>query len=104
MSLEAIKTINEAEENAKRSKQEAAQAAKRLMAEAEENGRKAIEDAAEKARSELADLRKQAVEKAREEALNLARSTENRKAAMMVKADTRASQAVDLVVERIVNS
>ena len=34
MSLEAIKTISEAEENAKRLKQEAAQAAKRAASEA----------------------------------------------------------------------
>lgn len=104
MSLEAIKTISEAEESVRRLKQEAAQAAKRAIADAEESGRRAIADAAAKAEAELADLRKQAVDKARQEAMELARTTENRKAAMMVKADTRAARAVELVVERIVKS
>lgn len=104
MSLEAVKTISEAEEAAKRARQEAAQADKRMIAEAEEKGRQAIAAAEKKAEEELAGLRKQAVEKARQEAVELARTTENKKAAMMVKANARAEEAVGLVVERIVRS
>lgn len=104
MSLEALKTISEAEEKARRARQEAIQADKRMIAEAEEDGRKAIDAAVKKAENELEELKKQAVAKARDEAVKLSGTTENRKAAMLVKAEARTEEAVKLVVERIVNS
>jgi vacuolar-type H+-ATPase subunit H len=104
MTPEAIKIISEAEDNSKRAKAEAAQTAKRMLAEAEEAGRRAVEDAKRKAEEELAELKRQALEKARGEALALARNTENRKAAMLVRAEMKKEQAIGLVVERIVRS
>ncbi len=104
MSIEAIKTITEAEERARLSKAEATAAAKKMIAEAEEAGQKTVEAAKAKAFDELSELRTQAKDKARAEALKLAHGVENRKAAMLVKAEGRADKAIGLVVERIVNS
>jgi|GEM_PF-187533 len=103
MAIEAIEAILEAEEKARTAKAEAAALAKRLTAEAEESGKQAVEDAKKKAADEIAELMRKAGEKARGEALELARSTENRKAAMSVKAAGRTNRAVSLVIERIVN-
>lgn len=103
MSLEAIKIISEAEENARQTKAEAALAAKRQIAEAEEKGRQAVESAKKMATDEVRQQRQQIADKAREEAVELVRSTENRKATLEVKANSRADLAVNLVIERIVN-
>ena len=104
MSREAIKTITDAEEQARKTKAEANAAAKKLIAEAEAYSEKVFEDARTKAYGELVELRSQAQNKARDEAIKLAKGIENRKAAMLVKADSHAQQAIALVVERIVNS
>ena len=104
MSLEAILTISEAEEKVKQAKIDSAVQAKKLIAEAEEAGKRSVEEAKAKAEAEVSELKAQARDRAREEALKLARNTENRKAAMLVKADSRAVMAVGLVIERIVNS
>jgi len=104
MSLEAIKAINEAEENAKVAKTSAFALSKKLVAEAEENGKLRVEDAKKKADEEIRDLKRKAGEKAKEAAHELSRTTENRKASMLVRANSRSDQAVSLVIERIVNS
>jgi len=104
MTLEAIKAISEAEENARLAKSDAAILSKKLIAEAEEKGRLAVEEAKLKAQEEIRDLRRRAAEKSRDDAHELARKTENRKASMLVKANTRTDSAVSLVIERIVNS
>ncbi len=104
MSLEAIKAISEAEENARIAKASATALSKKLIAEAEESGKLAVEDAKKKAEEEIRDLKRKAGEKATEEAQNLSRTTENRKASMQVRANSRTDKAVSLVIERIVNS
>lgn len=104
MSLEAIKTISEAEEQARNAKAEAAAVSKKLISEAEEKGKQAIVSAKKMADNEVVQMRKNAAEKARESAMELVRSTENRKASMLVKANSRVDLAVNLVIERIVNS
>lgn len=103
MSLKAIDTISAAEEHAKLEKQKAAAAAKKMIADAEEQGKNIVEASREKAATEIEEKNRVALEKARQEALELASSTENRKAAMLVKAETRADEAINIVVERIVN-
>lgn len=104
MSLEAIKTVSQAEEKARRIKQEAQAEAKRALSGARAAGEAAIAAAEKKAAEELRGLRKKADEKATEDAAELARSTENKKAAMRVRAEGRLDSAAMLVVERIVNS
>lgn len=104
MSLEAIKTITDAEEAARRVKAEAAAAARNALAEAKAAAQAAIEAAEKKAQEELRELVRKADEKATADARELALNTENKKAAMRVKAESRLDQAAGLVVERIVNS
>lgn len=104
MSLEAIKTIGEAEENAKRIKAEAASDAKKAVADAEAAGRAAINAAIRKAEDELRELTRKADEKATADAQQLASDTENQKAAMRARAEKLVDKAASLVVERIVNS
>lgn len=104
MSLQAIKTIREVEETAAKAKTDAAAVSKKLIAEAEEKGKQAIVTAKKMAEDEVAEMRKEAAEKARESALELVRNTENRKATMQVRANGRADLAVGLVIERIVKS
>ena len=53
--------------------------------------------------AELAELRSKSDEKAKEDALELASDTENRKAAMRARADARLEKAAALIVERVVN-
>ena len=45
----------------------------------------------------------QIVEKAKQDAIELASDTENRKAAMRARADARMEKAAALIVERVVN-
>ncbi len=104
MSLEAIKTISAAEETAKKAKADAAAVSKKLVSDAEERGKHAIVSAKKMAEDEVVELRKKAAEKARENAMELVHSTENRKASMLVRANSRVDLAVNLVIERIVNS
>lgn len=103
MPIEVINEIVEAEGKAKKAKAEAAALSKRLIAEAEESGVKAVENARKKADDEIRELWHKAGLKAKEEALELARNTENRKATMNVKAASRMNSAVSFVIERIVN-
>ena len=104
MSLEAIKTISEAEEAARQAKADAAADAKKQLAEAEKRGRQAVENAKKQAMAEVKEKRQQVADKAREEAVETVRTTENRKATLQVKANSRADLAVNLVIERIVNA
>lgn len=104
MSLDAIKTVGQAEENARRIRQDAIAAAKRAIAEAEAAGEESIKAAEKRAEEELRELRRKSDEKATEDAGELARSTENKKAALRVKAEAKLDSAAMLVVERIVNS
>lgn len=104
MSLEAIKEITNAEEKAQAARQEAMQLSKRMLADAQAAGNRALEEAAQRAQAELAEMKNAATEKARNDALELARGTDNRKAALLVRADSRREKAINLVVERIVRS
>ena len=104
MSLEAMETLAAAEEKVRRMRADAAAAAKQSIADAREAGEQMIADAIRKSTEEIAELSRQSDEKAKADALDLAGSNENRKAVMRAKAESRASQAVDLIVERIVNS
>lgn len=104
MSLEAIKAISDSEEKARSIKTDSAALSKRLVAEAEENGKLSVENAKKNAENEVLELKQRASGKAKDEAQELARNTENRKATMLVRAESRVDKAIDLVIERIVNS
>ena len=83
MSFEAITAINEAEEKARQMKADALAGAK--------------------AAAEVRELRAKSDEKAKQDAIELASDTENRKAAMRARADARMEKAAALIVERVVN-
>ena len=104
MSLEAIKTISEAEEQAKTIRAAAAAEAKRMLGEAENAGKAAVEAAAQKARDELGELSKKADEKALDKAKALSTENDAVKAQLKEKAEAGMDKAVSLIVERIVNS
>ena len=104
MSLEAMETLAASEELVRRMRADAAAAAKQSIADARESGEKRIAEAISKAAEEIEALARQSDEKAKADALELAGSNENRKAVMRAKAESRADQAVSLIVERIVSS
>ena len=103
MSRGAMETLAASEELVLRMRADAAAAAKQSIADARENGEKLIAEAGRKSAEEIAELSRQSDEKAKADALELAGSNENRKAVLRAKAESRAGQAVDLIVERIVN-
>ena len=104
MSLEAIRTIGEAEDKAKAIKAEAAAEAKRMLAEAESAGKAAVAAAEKKAADELAGLSKKADEKALESAKALAAENDALKQKLRAQAEANMGRVVSLIVERIVNS
>lgn len=104
MSLEAIKTISDAEENAKQKKAKAMADQKKELAEAEHAGQLAIDAAVKKAEDELRELIKKADEKVKLDAEQLSGETENKKAVMRAQAEGRIDAAASLIAERIVNS
>jgi len=104
MSFEAIVNIAAAEEKAKAMLAEAEAKARQMVSDAENEGKAAVEAACFKADDEVAELRKQADEKAAADAKELVSGNENKKAAMRAKAEARLEKAAALVVERIVNS
>ena len=104
MSREAMETLAASEELVRRMRADASAAAKQSIADARESGEKLIAEAVRKSAEEIAELSRQSDEKAKADALELAGSNENRKAVMRAKAESKAQQAVDLIVERIVNS
>ena len=103
MSLEAIKTINEAEEKAKKLKTDAVADAKKAVKDAESKGLAEIEAAVKKADDELKELIRKADAKAAEDAEKLSGDTETKKAVMRARAEKMVEKAALLVVERIVN-
>ena len=103
MSIEAMEILAASEEQVRRMRADAATAARQSIADARESGEKLIADAVKKAAEEVEALSRQSDEKAKANALELAGNNENRKAVMRAKAESRAEQAADLIVERIVN-
>ncbi|MBR4953890.1 MAG: hypothetical protein IKZ30_05165 [Oscillospiraceae bacterium] len=104
MSLEAISSITVVEDNIRQMKADAAAKAKRDIAAAEKNGQDAVAAAVKKAEDEISELVRKAETKATADASELNQSTENKKAAMRVKAESEMNKAAALIVERIVNS
>lgn len=104
MALEEIKTIKDAEQDAKQMIAEASAESKRTVANARVAGKAAVDAAVKKAEDELVVLVKKADEKATADAGELAVNTENKKAAMQARAEKRLEEAAALIVERIVNS
>lgn len=104
MSLEAIQALTAAEETVRSMRADAAAEAKQKLAAARERGEQLVADAVKKAKAEMSELSRQADEKAKADAVALVGNNENRKAAMRVRAESKAEKAAAFIVERIVNS
>ena len=104
MSFEAIYNISQAESEGKAAVAAAEAKAKGLIAEAEAAGKASVQEAIARADRELEMLYARAGEKNSSDAGALARELEDRKAALLAKAQARLDSAASLVVERIVNN
>ena len=104
MSLEAIKTIGEAEEQAKKIKADAAADAKKAINAAEAEGIASVEAVVKKAEDELREINKTADEKANKDVERIAIDTEAKKTEMRQHAESMLDKAASLIVERIVKS
>ena len=103
MSMEMVKLICAAEEEARQIVILAHQSAKELINEAERAGREKVASTLVRAESEIAHLKKVPDQKATQDALELASSTANRQATLRARAERRLDIAAQLIVERSVN-
>ena len=104
MPFDAMDTLAAAEEKVRVMLAEATARAKQSLTDARDAGERMLADALGSADAELAELGRQADEKARADVQSLAENNENRKAAMRARAEARADKAAAFIVERIVNS
>jgi V/A-type H+-transporting ATPase subunit G/H len=102
MSLEAIKSISEAEERAGKARLEARQRAERAVDEARKAGNRTVETTIERAESEVAALKRAADAKAAQSAKELVSKTFNKRAAIKSRAESRLDAAAGIIIERIV--
>ena len=104
MSLEAIRNIQAAEEQAKREKADAQAAAQRAVAAAEKAAEEAMKAALQRAETELAALMKATEAKAEENAGELSQNTANKCAAIRAHAEKNLDAAAQYIVRRVVDS
>ena len=102
VSLEAIKSISEAEEDARQAKIRAQQKARESAEDVEKTGKEAVASSITRAESEIANLKRVADQKASEQAVELASTTANKQATLRARAESRFDRAAQLIVERIV--
>ena len=103
MSLDAIKRVSAAEEEARQAKLLAQQKAQLAFEEAEKKGKETIASMSIRAESEIAQLKRAADQKAADQAVELKSTTDNRQATVRARAEGRLDKAAKLIVERIVN-
>jgi vacuolar-type H+-ATPase subunit H len=104
LSLEAIKSISEAEDEARQAKLRAQQNARVMAEDAEKAGKDAVASSIARAESEIAEFLRAADQKAAEQAVELASTTANRQATLRARAESRTDKAAALIIERIVNA
>lgn len=102
MYVESIVSISETEERVRRMKAEAAAAAKKSIADAKTQGEAMVTEAVKKAEAEIVEMGRTAEEEAMASARSLADNGETKKAVMRARAEKRMTDAVALIVERIV--
>ncbi|MBQ3072038.1 MAG: hypothetical protein IJD20_01955 [Oscillospiraceae bacterium] len=103
MSLDAIKEIAAAEEQAKRALAEAQQGAKSAVNDAEKAAAAALTAARAKADEEVRNLIKAAEVRAAEKAKELSESTDNKCAAIRARAESRFEAAASLIAGKVVD-
>lgn len=103
MSLDAIKQVNEAEQDSKRVLAEAAAYAKKVIADAETRGEALLEERKNQAEAQSRQLMTEAQQKAAENSVIILKETENQCAQLRAKAESRMEAASSLFVGRVVN-
>ena len=103
MDFEAIAAINEAEEQARRSRAKVMTDVRARESFAETEGKILVGDTVNRAKTELQETRVKSDATAVAAAATIAKETEDIKAAMRMQAEKRLEKAVSLIVERIVN-
>jgi V/A-type H+-transporting ATPase subunit G/H len=103
VSLEAIKSIGAAEDEARQAKISAQQKAREDVEEAEKNGKESLASMVANAESEIAELNLTFDQKAATQAAEIVSTTANRQATLRARAEGRLEKAAQLIVERIVN-
>jgi len=104
VSLEAIKSISAAEDEARQAKLLAQQIAREAIENVEKAGKETIASMVDRVESEIADLKRAADQKAEDQADEIASHTANRQATLHARAESRLDKAAQLIVERIVNT
>jgi len=103
MSLEALKQVVAAEDDARQEKLEMLKKAQLAVDEVEVAGKKSIEKTLERAETEAVYLLRATDQKATDEAKVLASRTANRQAMHRARAERLFDKASDYIIERIVN-
>ncbi len=104
MSLEAVKTVTLAEQEARERKAQAAVDARKLVAQAEKAGAQSVADAQARGRSESAQAMAQAEARAAEHLAQVIRDTEGTCDELRAQAQERLDKAADLIVRRVVDA
>ena len=104
MSLEAVRLICGAEEEARQAKFLALKSARESIEEAQRAGEDAVARSLALAETEVAHLIRACDKKATEQARELASKTANRQATLRARAERRLDDTVKLIIERIVKS
>lgn len=102
MSLEAVKMVTQAEQDAKARKVQAAADARKLVADAEKAGRQSVADALAKAKAEAAEQMAQAEQKAASARAKIIRETEGTCDQLRAEAQVKLEKAASLIVRRVV--
>ena len=103
MSLEALKQVVDAEEDARQEKLKMQEKAQLAIDEVEAAGKKSVATTLERAESEATYFLRAADQKATDEARVLASKTANRQAMHRARAERFLEKASDFIFERIVN-
>lgn len=104
MSLEAVKQVTDAEQNAKVRKAQAVQEARKLSADAEREGAAAVDAARRSAQLKVEQLMEQAERNAAAHTAQVVRETEGKCDELRAQAQTRLEQAASLIVGKVVDA
>ena len=103
MSLDAIKSISDAEEKARLAILSAQREAALAVEQVETAGKETVAATVLRAKNEIAHLKRASDAKSAEAAKELVSNTANRRAAIRARAESRLDKAALMIVERIVN-
>ena len=103
MSQEAVMTLTTLEETIRRRRADAVAAGKEAVAKAKEEGERLLTETVQKAESEIAALRQKTETAAMSAAKTVAEQLDAKKSELRANAETKGTDAIKLIVERIVN-